>query len=69
MCVRAHYQEPQFLDSLVSISNWFQIYADFDPRVELGLLLQWNVSPFLSACPVSASVEFLPRQDCTCSRR
>lgn len=60
MCVCAQYQEPQFLDSLVSISNWFQIYINFDSCVELGLLLQWKMPPFLSVCPVSASVKFLP---------
>lgn len=60
VCVCAQYQEPQFLDSLVSINNWFQIYINFDSCVELGLLLQWKMPPFLSVCPVSASVKFLP---------
>lgn len=69
MYVHAHYREPQFLDSLVSISNWFQIYVNFDSCVELGLLLQWKVSLFLSVCPVSVSARFLPRQDSTCSSR
>lgn len=46
MCVRAHYQKPQFLDSLVSISNWFRIYITLIHR------LSWACY-YSRRCPIS----------------
>lgn len=33
-------QQLEFLDSLVSISNWFQICINFDSHVALGPMVQ-----------------------------